>query len=299
MLAGQTASGKSGIALALAQAHGLEIVSADAMQVYREMDIGTAKPTPAEQQRVKHHVIDVVTPAESFSVAAYVEHAHAAIASILERGSVPLVVGGTGFYLRALRTGLPTVPEADPAVQAPLWASVEEGRLSELVAELQRAAPDDASRAGTNPRRVVRSLEVLRRTGRPPSSFPYTAPLYEFDLLVLSPSASVLAPRIAQRTKAMFDAGLVEEVAGLLAKYPTTGTAMQAIGYKEVIDLVEGRNTLANTIDLVTSATVRYAKRQRTWFRSEPGATAVGAAGSEAAPTVAAWLHSVLVGRTR
>src|SRR5688572_17503827 len=119
MLAGPTASGKSGLAMTLAEAHGLEIVSADAMQVYVGMDIGTAKPSVAERATVRHHVIDVVTPAETFSVAAYVERAHAAIAAILERGEVPLVVGGTGFYLRALREGLPTTPQADVAAQAP------------------------------------------------------------------------------------------------------------------------------------------------------------------------------------
>lgn len=294
MLAGPTASGKSSIALALAEAHGLEIVTADAMQVYRGMDIGTAKPTAAEQRRVKHHVLDVVTPAESFSVAAYVEHAHSAIAAILERGSVPLVVGGTGFYLRALRDGLPTVPQADLAVQAPLWAAVEQGRLSELLAELASVAPADAARAGANPRRVVRSLEVLRRTGKPPSAFPFTAPRYSFDLLVLAPPSATLVPRIAERARAMFDAGLVNEVSRLLQDHPLQGTALQAIGYKEVVDYVRGQSTLGETIDRVTSATLRYAKRQRTWFNAESGATVVEAAGAGAFPQVEAWLLSLL-----
>ena len=294
MLAGPTASGKSSIALALAEAHGMEIVSADAMQIYRGMDVGTAKPTPAERARVRHHLLDVVTPAESFSVAAYVEHAHAAIAAILERGSVPLVVGGTGFYLRALRDGLPTVPQADPAAQAPLWAAVEQGRLSELMAELASVAPADAARAGVNPRRVVRSLEVLRRTGKPPSAYPYTAPRYPFDLLVLAPPPTALAPRIIERAKAMFDAGLVAEVSRLLREFPEQGTALQAIGYKEVVGHVRGESTLAEALERVTSATLRYAKRQRTWFKTERGATVVEAAGAEAFPAVAAWLSSLI-----
>jgi len=294
MLAGPTASGKSGIALALAEAHGLEIVSADAMQVYRGMDIGTAKPTAAERKLVKHHLLDIVTPAESFSVAAYVEHAHDAIAAILERGSLPLVVGGTGFYLRALRDGLPTVPEADTAAQAPLWAAVEQGRLPELMTELASVAPADAARAGSNPRRVVRSLEVLRRTGRPPSAFTYTAPRYSFDLLVLAPPPATLVPRITARTRTMFDAGLVNEVARLLQEYPLQSTALQAIGYKEVVGHVRGRTTLSEAIDRVTSATLRYAKRQRTWFKAERGATVVEAAGADAYPKVEAWLLSLL-----
>jgi tRNA dimethylallyltransferase len=297
MLAGPTASGKSGIALALAEKHGLEIVSADAMQVYRGMDIGTAKPTLAEQRLVRHHVLDVVTPAESYSVAAYVAHAHSAIASILERGSIPFVVGGTGFYLRALRDGLPTVPEADAAVQAPLWAVVEQGRLAELMAELEDLAPTDAARAGANPRRVVRNLEVLRRTGKPPSAFAYTPPRYAFDLLVLAPSPATLAPRIIERAEAMFDAGLVDEVRRLLAAFPAKGTALQAIGYKEVVDHVRGGSTVREAIDSVTDATLRYAKRQRTWFKAEKGATVVEAAGADALPAVEAWLVSVLGGR--
>ena len=294
MLAGPTASGKSSIALTLAEEHGLELVSADAMQVYRGMDVGTAKPTRAERARVRHHVLDVVTPAESFSVAAYVEHAHAAIAAILERGSLPLVVGGTGFYLRALRDGLPAVPEADPAAQAPLWAAVEQGRLADLIAELGRSAPADAARAGANPRRVVRSLEVLRRTGRPPSAYPYTAPRYSFDLLVLAPPPSTLVPRITERAKAMFEAGLVAEVASLLREFPVQATALQAIGYKEVVSHVTGESTLLEAVERVTNATLRYAKRQRTWFKAERGATLVEAAGAEAYPAVEAWLLSLI-----
>jgi len=297
MLAGQTASGKSSIALELAEAHGLEIVTADAMQVYRGMDIGTAKPSAVEQRRVKHHLIDLVTPAESFSVAAYVEHAHSTIAAILERGSVPLVAGGTGFYLRALRQGLPTVPAADPEVQAPLWDEVERGRLSHLMAELAAVAPTDALRAGANPRRVVRSLEVLKRTGKPPSAFPYTAPRYSFSMLVLAPPPATLAERIAARTQTMFEAGLVAEVARLLEEYPVQATAFQAIGYKEVVDHVRGSCTLAEAIDRVTTATLRYAKRQRTWFKAEQGTTIVAAAGTKALPEVEEWLSALLGGR--
>src|SRR5690606_1996982 len=195
-------------------------------------------------------------PAETFSVAAYVERAHAAIAAILERGEVPLVVGGTGFYLRALREGLPTTPQADVAAQAPLWEEVEQGRLAGLMTELRDRAPVDADRAGATPRRVVRSLEVLRRTGKPPSAFPYTAPRYSFSMLVLAPPPATLAERIAARTQTMFEAGLVAEVARLLEEYPDQATAFQAIGYKEVVDHVRGSCTLAEAIDRVTTATL-------------------------------------------
>jgi len=268
----------------LAEALGLEIVNADAMQVYRGMDIGTAKPTAAEQARVRHHVIDVVTPAEAYSVARYVDDAHYAIADVLARDKLPLLVGGTGFYVRALRAGLPTAPPADAAAQAPLWQAVEQGRLDELIAELRAASPSDAERAAGNPRRVVRSLEVLRRTGRPPSTFPFTEPRFSFDLFVLAPPTGELRPRIVRRARKQFEDGLVEEVAGLLREYPRQPTALQAIGYKEVAELLRGKATLADAMERVVNATARYAKRQRTWFRSERGASVWPFTGEQAEP---------------
>src|SRR5690554_3696816 len=210
-LVGPTASGKSAAAVLLAEELGLEVVSADAMQVYRGLDIGIAKPNAEEQRRVRHHLIDVVDPDERFSVARYVELAEQAIADVLARGRVPLVVGGTGFYLRALREGVPTAPEADPARQAPLWRAVEEGRLDELVAELAAASPADAERAARNPRRVVRSLEVLRATGMPPSAFPYTEPRFRYEVFVLDPPPTELRRRIARRARRQFEAGLVDD----------------------------------------------------------------------------------------
>src|SRR5690606_32080887 len=296
MLAGPTASGKSDAALQLAERHGLEVVTADAMQVYAGMDIGTAKPTAAERARVPHHLLDVVTPAEPFSVADYVRVAEAAIAEVLARGRLPLVAGGTGFYLRALREGLPTVPPADPSVQAPLWDAVEQGRLPELIAELAAAAPADAERAAGNPRRVVRSLEVLRRTGRPPSAFAPLPPRYRYDLLVLMPDAATLRARIAGRARRMFDSGLVEEVAALLRAYPEQPTALPAVGRKRVAAHLRGESSLEEAQAAVELATQRYAKRQRTWFRAERGARFVPKVGEEAAAELDAWIAGTLRG---
>jgi len=293
MLAGPTASGKSAAALDLALRFDLEIVSADAMQVYRGMDVGTAKPTAAERARVPHHLIDVVSPAEAYSVADYVAAAETVIAEIQGRGRLPLVTGGTGFYLRALREGLATVPPADPAAQAPLWQAVEEGKLAALAGRLAEVAPDDARRAGRNPRRVVRSLEVLERTGRPPSAFPRTVPRFTYDLVVLLPSMDVLRPRIARRTRAMFDAGLVEEVRRLLAAYPQQPTALQAIGYKEVARHLRGETDLEETMAAVALATTQYAKRQRTWFRAEREATFLEQVGEEAEAALRDWLDAL------
>lgn len=294
MLAGPTASGKSAAAFRLARLRGLEIVSADAMQVYRGMDIGTAKPPTSERELVPHHLLDVVSPAEPFSVADYVRLAEDAILAILSRDRLPLVTGGTGFYLGALRRGLPTVPPADRQAQEPLWQQVEQGGLHELIAELERLAPQDALRAGLNPRRVVRSLEVLRATGEPPSSFPLAPPRYRYQLLLLTPTSEVLRPRITSRAAAMFEQGLVAEVERLLQRYPQQPTALQAIGYKEVAQHLRGETSLAEAHAAVELATHRYAKRQRTWFRAEPEALAVATTGEEAASELDRWLAPLL-----
>lgn len=289
-LAGPTASGKSGVAMRLASEYGLEIVSADAMQVYRGMDVGTAKATPEERAAVPHHLLDVVDPSEPFSVATYVELAENAIADVLGRGGTPIVVGGTGFYLRALREGLSTLPTADPSQQAPLWEAVAVGRLAELDAELRAASPADAERAAMNPRRLVRSLEVLRATGRPPSAFPVRPPRFAYRAAYLAPGMDVLRPRIRERTARMFERGLVAEVEGLLARYPEQPTALQAIGYKEVVAHVRGEATEAEARAAVTAATTRYAKRQRTWFGAEAPELRLMSTGEDAYERLRAWL---------
>lgn len=273
VLAGPTASGKTALTLALAERLPLEIVSADAMMVYRHMDIGTAKPTPEERARVSHHLIDVLDPGERFSVADYVRLAEAAIQDVLERGNVPLVVGGTGFYIRALAEGLATVPEADLKAQQPFWERFEREGIEPLHAKLLAQSSHDAERAQRNPRRVIRALEILARTGRPPSVFPKTKPMFRYKRALLLPSMEQLEPRIKARTEAMFAAGLVDEVRGLLADHPNLGTARQAIGYKEVAEHLANCLTLDEAKAAVTLATRQYAKRQRTWFRKEAGRT--------------------------
>ena len=277
VLGGATASGKSALALELAWAFGLELVSADAMMVYRHMDIGTAKPTHAERAEVPHHLIDVVDPDEAFSVARYVTLAERAIAEVLAQGRLPLVVGGTGFYIRALTQGLPTTPAPDPAVQARLWQRLEQRGLDTLEAELFRLSPEDARRAQRNPRRVVRALEIWERSGRSPTAFPLTEPRYRYSKRRLELEAGALEAAIARRTQKMFQAGLVAEVETLLGRYPDATTALQAIGYKEVRAFLETADNPSNTpqtlIQEVTRATLRYAKRQRTWFAKEPQMT--------------------------
>ncbi len=283
-IVGPTASGKSAAALALAQEFGLEIVSADSMQVYTGLDIGTAKPSAEEQRAVRHHLIDVASPEERFTVARFVELAEEAIAEVLSRGVTPLVVGGTGFYLKALREGVPTAPEANPERQAPLWRAVEEGKLAELVAELRAASPADAERAAGNPRRVVRSVEILRATGRPPSDFPFTTPRFEYEVFLLDPPADRLRQLIEERARRQLETGLLDEARALLTIADRSPTALQAIGYKEVFPYLRGEATLEEVTTALVDVTARYAKRQRTWFRREPRVHRLEMTGEEALP---------------
>ena len=293
VLAAPTASGKTAVVLGLAQHLPLEVIAADAMTVYRGLDIGTAKPTVAERERVPHHLVDVLEPDQPFSVADFVRLAEEAIADVRTRGKLPLVVGGNGFYIRALTRGLPTVPAADEAVQAGLWERLEQEGLDTLNRELLRASPKDAERAQRNPRRVVRALEILQRTGRPPSAFGLTTPAFSYSKWALLPTMDVLRPRIEQRTRAMFEAGLVDEVKTVLTHYPALATARQAIGYKEVAAYLTGEVTLEEAKAAVTLATVQYAKRQRTWFRKEPDTVRREALASEVLGELRGWLEGL------
>ncbi len=273
VLAAPTAAGKTAAALRLAarpEGAGLEVVSADAMQVYRGLDVASAKPTTAERAAVPHHVIDVVEPDASFSVAAWVLLAEAAIDDVLQRGGRPLVVGGTGFYVDALALGLPTTPAADPDHRAALEAELADRGLGPLEAELRAAAPADAERAQRNPRRVLRALEVVRATGRAPSTFPRRPPRFAVRTFVALPPPDALAERVADRVATMVARGLVDEVRALLVRAPPSATVWQAIGPKELAPALRGERDVAAALADVATATLRYAKRQRTWFVRRP-----------------------------
>jgi tRNA dimethylallyltransferase len=283
VLAGPTASGKTDLALRLAERYPIEVVSADASMVYLGMDIGTAKPSRTERERVRHHLIDLVIPSQAFSVSEYVSHAEAAICQSLERGSIPLVVGGTGYYIRALSEGVYQLPEPDLQVQAEIWKELESRGLETLLSELRTASPADAQRVQRNPRRVVRALEILRRGGLPPAKAARRQPLFVYRKLILWPAWQWLVPRLEARVKRMFEQGLVEEVEGLLAAYPKMPTALQSIGYKEVASYLRGECTLLEARQAILQATRAYARRQYTWFRKEPGrVTFLPCAGEEA-----------------
>jgi tRNA dimethylallyltransferase len=268
---GPTASGKSAVALAAAQeVSGIELVSIDAMQVYRGMDIGTAKPSLAEQALVPHHLIDLVEPREDYTVARFQQDYRAARAAIAARGGSALLVGGTGLYLTAAIDDL-DVPGQYPGVRAELDALPTE----ELHRRLAAADPIAATRMEpTNRRRVLRALEVTVGGGRPFSSYGPGVSAFPPSPVVqvgLRWSRDALTARIARRVRAMLDAGWVEEVRTLTAGAPPMSrTASQALGYRELIEHLAGHLTLDEATELIVLHTRQFAVRQERWFRRDP-----------------------------
>jgi tRNA dimethylallyltransferase len=288
VLAGPTGSGKTWLALRLGHRLPLEVVSADAVTLYREMDLGTAKPPLQDRSQVPHHLLDLLEPEERFSVVQFVEAAEQAIQEIASRGRIPLVVGGTGYYIRALSEGFYALPPPDPLLQAELARELAERGIEPLLQELAQASFDDAQRVGRNPRRLLRSLEVLRSTGVPPAAFPQRPPRYRYRKLILWPLWSWLEPRLARRVDQMFADGLVGEVERLLLRH---SKLPPAIGYPEVVGYLEGRWSLEEARCRTLQATRAYARRQYTWFRREPGPPIyVPKGGAEAWPEVHSWL---------
>jgi tRNA dimethylallyltransferase len=275
VLAGSTATGKTTLSLNLAEdlrARGIaaEIISADSRQVYRGMDIGTAKVTAEERARVPHHGLDLVDPDQPFSVADFQICASEALASVSERGVVAILVGGTGFYLRAVAAGIPVddLPW-QPAVRAELDGRLAAEGLRPLVAELRSLAPSRASAIDLkNPRRVVRALEIARLRGDQPLPEPRgygRAVLW----LGLRAEPGVLRERIWARARAQFDAGLVEETAGLISRFDPSARSFSGIGYAEAIAVLQGRVTREDAIVEDARRNVAFARRQATWFRRE------------------------------
>lgn len=276
VIAGPTGVGKTAVAVALAARIPIEVVSADSRQVYRGMDIGTAKPTWEERAAVAHHLIDVADPDDRYHAARFARDARAAIDAIRSRGRLPVVVGGTGLYIRALVRGLDPAPPADPAFRRELYAlaGVEAGALHERLA---REAPALARRLHPNDHvRLVRALEMVRAgaaVGEDQRRW-RDAPEALDDVLHvgLTLSRDVLVTRLRARALAMFDGGLVDEVRSLLARgYDPSLPAMQGIGYREVVLVLRGEIDEAEALRRMQRDTARYAKRQWTWFAREPG----------------------------
>jgi tRNA dimethylallyltransferase len=273
---GPTASGKSQLGLALAERLGGEIVVCDSQQVYVGMDVGTAKPTAAERRRVPHHALDLVAPNQPFHAARWALVARAAIADIASRGRLPIVVGGTGLYYRALVGGLFEAPPPDPAIRARHRQIADAEGVEALHARLTTVDPEAAAAIG--PRDVVRAsraLEVFEQTGAAISALRRQAQA-PTDLaprvLLLDPPLEVLRPRIASRFADMLAAGFMEEVRALRGAGYGAEKPLQALGYAQLGAVLDGKMSLADATADSIRATNAYARRQRTWFRSQPAA---------------------------
>ncbi|MFM2077368.1 MAG: tRNA ((37)-N6)-dimethylallyltransferase MiaA [Actinomycetota bacterium] len=275
MVLGPTASGKSDVAMAFASTHpGTEIVAVDAMQVYRRMDIGTAKPSRADRSAVPHHAIDLAEPGEEFAVAQFARSASSSIEDIESRGGRPLLVAGTGLYLRALTDPM-EMPGRWPALRTELEARVAAEGTDALHAELQSLDPVAATRMEpSNARRVVRALEVTLGSGRPFSSYGPGLDQYPpvpYVQIGLQWPRPVLAERIATRVHRMMDAGLLGEVAALLGSPSgVSRTARQALGYRELIAHLDGECSLDEAVATAILRTRQFAVRQERWFRRDP-----------------------------
>lgn len=273
-LTGPTASGKSAVALVLAERLGGEIISVDSMQVYRGLDVGTAKPEPAVRARVPHHLIDVVDLDHPFTAADFARYARAAVEALERRGRQPIFCGGTGLYFKAWLAGLGSAPAPDPALRARLEAMP----LPTLLEELRAGDPETFARIDrANPRRVIRAVEVLRLTGRPWSALraAWDAPTADPAgpapaVFGLRRDPADLRARLEARVEAMFAGGLVEETRRLLTRgLARNRVALQALGYRQVAEHLRGERDLPATVALVKRKTWQFARRQLTWFRHQ------------------------------
>lgn len=270
---GPTASGKTALAVELAKLTGGEVVSCDSMQIYRRLDIGTAKPTLEEMQGIAHHMIDICEPDEDFSVGRYVQMATPIVEDILARGKTAIIAGGTGLYVDNLIRGGEFAPTPSTGCREKLEARLQSEGLEALIAELREIDPTALEKSQRNPRRIIRALEVYLETGETITAHnARTAAIPpKFDPLWIGTdftNRQDLYDRIDLRVELMVKAGLLEEIREVLSSgIPEKATAMQAIGYKEFIDALAGRSTIPQAIAQVQLSSRRYAKRQQTWFR--------------------------------
>ncbi|MBW1789060.1 MAG: tRNA (adenosine(37)-N6)-dimethylallyltransferase MiaA [Deltaproteobacteria bacterium] len=278
VIAGPTAGGKTSLSVELALALGGEIVSADAMQVYRYMDVGTAKPSTEERRGIAHHLLDVVNPDEAFNAAVYRDLALAAIRDIRARGKVCLVVGGTGLYIKALLKGIFECPETDEDLRRSLLQEARDGGAGKLYEFLEATDPESAARIHPNDVvRIVRAVEIYRLTGKPASQVRTAHGFQEAPVralkLYLRMDREVLYRRIDRRSLDMVRDGLIEETRGLLERgYSPDLKPMQAIGYRHMVKCLDGVYSREEAVETLQKDTRRYAKRQLTWFRADPEA---------------------------
>ena len=275
-IAGPTASGKTALAVELAKELNGEVVSCDSMQIYRRMDIGTAKPTVDEMQGIPHHMLDICEPDEAFSVSRYCEMASPIVDDILARGKTAIIAGGTGLYMDSLIKGNDFAPVPATGHREKLEQRLEAEGLDALRAELGRIDPEALTRSQNNPRRIIRALEVFYETGETITAHNLRTqaipPRYQPIWLGLDfASRQQLYDRIDLRVDLMLRDGLLDEIRALLSSgIPAGCTAMQAIGYKEFVSALQGNGSVEEAAQQVKQGSRRYAKRQLTWFRHNP-----------------------------
>ena len=278
ILLGPTGVGKTEVSILLAKALGTEIISADSMQIYRGMDIGTAKPSEEQRMSVKHHMIDIISSSEPYSAGRYIEDVTPVIEALHRKGKIPIIAGGTGLYIKAMTRGIFSGPSADWKLREEL-ASLEEGQDGALYSYLQELDSEAASKImPTDTRRIIRAIEVCLKTKQGMSELQQklTRPLpYEFIKIGLTRDRKELYKMIEERVDKMIEAGLVEEVKKIIAIHPFSDSpihllsSMQAIGYKEIAMHLNGEIPFEEAIRLIKKSTKRYAKRQFTWFKKE------------------------------
>jgi len=270
---GPTSAGKTAVAIELAKKINGEIISADSMQIYKGMDIITAKPTITEQKEVKHYLIDVVSPSQEFNVAQYIEAVKEALSEIEKKNKQPVIVGGTGLYVSMLIDGLFAAPQVDEKIRDCLKAKVREQGLAPLYKELEKVDPKAAAKIHPHDeKRIVRALEVYESTNKPISSWQQErcGIVKDFILIGLNRDRSSLYERINNRVRDMFNEGVVSEIETLWkTNQLTSKTALQSLGCKEIIGYLKGEYSLKMAEELLQRNTRHYAKRQLTWFRRE------------------------------
>ena len=276
VIAGPTATGKTGAAIEAAHHFDGELVGADSVQVYRGFDIGSAKPTPDELGGVPHHLIDIVDPDQDIDAATYAALADAAIAAIRDRRRLPIVVGGTGLWIRALVRGLVDLPPVDPAVRKKLEADIDLEGAAAIHARLAEVDPITADAVHPNDAlRIVRALEVYEQTGRPLGALraenALGEPRYRTVFVVLDMEREAHARVIDERTKRMIERGWIEEVSALRARWGDDIRPLGSVGYREILEHLRDAIPLDETLRRIRKSTRVYARRQRTWFRGEPG----------------------------
>lgn len=275
VILGPTAVGKSSLGMEMARRLGGEIINADALQVYKHLEIGTAKPTLEHRREIPHHLVDLLEPSDRFSAGDFARRARQAVTEIENRGHVPIVVGGSGLYLRALLEGLSAIPRGDEALRGKLAQRLDSEGLPVLHEELRRLDPETAERlAPADRQRILRALEVFHTSGRPLSEWIREQPIGHRPLrafrIGLTLPRSILYDRIAERVLEMIEQGWVHEIEGILEKgVDPEAPAFQAIGYRQLVRYLSGELNLEDALNDIIRATRRYAKRQMTWFRKE------------------------------